>query len=65
MEASPRLFNVDGATKGKPGLTCYIGYVLGNRMGVDSFSFFGPTGVKDSNVVEVYTIKEALRIYVQ
>ena len=51
-------FNVDGSTKGKPGLAG-IGGLLRNSESVVVALFSIPVGVMDSNVAEVLAIKEA------
>lgn len=53
-------FNVDGATRGKPGPTA-IGGILRNNNGEVLFRFSKNVGVCDSNEAEVLAILEALR----
>ena len=55
-------FNVDGASRGKPGLAS-IGGVLRNHKGEVLYMFSKHVGIKDSNEMEVLTILEAPCIY--
>ena len=64
MESPPRgllKFNVDGATRDKPGLAG-IGGVLRNDKDEVLLLFSKSVGIRDSNEVEVLAILEALRI---
>lgn len=56
-------FNVDGAARGGPGLTG-IGGVLGNHNGKSSVVFFELVGRKESNKVEIISIRRALTIWI-
>eukprot|EP00268_Persea_americana_P009152 TRINITY_DN13625_c0_g1_i4.p1 TRINITY_DN13625_c0_g1~~TRINITY_DN13625_c0_g1_i4.p1 ORF type:complete len:159 (-),score=28.79 TRINITY_DN13625_c0_g1_i4:37-513(-) len=55
-------FNVDGAAKGKPGLTGIEG-VLRNHKGEVIYMFSKHVGINFSNETEVLARLEALRIY--
>lgn len=55
-------FNVDGAARGKPG-KAGCGGVLRDGRGDSHGIFYGPLGILDSNMTELYAISKALQVY--
>ncbi|XVE90483.1 hypothetical protein DITRI_Ditri20bG0081400 [Diplodiscus trichospermus] len=56
-------FNVDGASKGKPG-PARIGGILRDHMGIEKIRFSKYICVADSNVAELLAVREAFSLFV-